>query len=258
LTTTLEGRVALVTGGGRGIGRGIALCLARGGADVAINYRANEAAARATQQEVEGLGRRANCYQCDVSESYEAVQAMVDQVALDFGRLDILVNNAGMDLPQRRPVGEADMPELHAIVAANFYSAYSCTTAAIPHLRRQPRGDIVFISSTLAGDCLPGRAPYSAAKAAVEALAMTVAREERASGIRSNVIRSGLVETDMGQRVAQRRGVEMKDLAELAPFGRLGQPEDIGSVVAFLCSQGGEYMTGATLLVSGGVADWLP
>lgn len=258
MTNTPEGRVALVTGGGRGIGRGVALSLARDGVDIAINYRANQVAAQATRQEVERLGRQARCYPCDVSGSYEAVQAMVQQVVQDFGRLDILINNAGMDLPQRRPVGDADMPELHTMVAANFYSAYSCTTAALPYLRKQPRGDIVFISSNLVGDCLPGRAPYSAAKAAMEALAMTVAREERANGIRVNVIRSGLVETDMGRRVAERRGVEMKDLAALAPFGRVGQPEDIGNTAAFLCSQGGAYITGATLLVSGGVADWLP
>ncbi len=256
--STPEHRVALITGGGRGIGRGIALCLARDGVDVAINYRANQAAAHATQQDILRLGRRARCYACDVAESPDAVQAMVDQVAREFGRLDILVNNAGIDMPQRRAVSDTSFPELHAMFATNLFSAFYCTAAAIPHLRKQARGDILFISSTLAGDHLAGRAPYSASKAALEALARTVSKEERANGIRANVIRSGVVETDMGRRVAERRGVSIRELGALAPFGRMEQPEDIGNAAAFLCSHGGEYITGATLLVSGGVNDWLP
>jgi NAD(P)-dependent dehydrogenase (short-subunit alcohol dehydrogenase family) len=257
--STLDGRVALITGGSRGIGRATSLCLAQEGADVAINYRSDEAAARATQQQVEALGRRARLYPCDVSQSYDAVKAMADQVVRDFGHMDILVNNAGVDMLQRQAVCDTDIAVLHRIFNTNLFGAYYCTKAAIPHLRQGRRGDIIFISSEMLERIPPNRAAYAASKAALETLATSVSKEERANGIRANVIRSSVVETEMGKRVFQRRGFsDMKDVYARAPFGRVAQPEDIGNLVAFLCSQRGEHITGATILAGGGILDWLP
>ncbi len=250
---SLAGRVALVTGGSRGIGRGVALCLARDGATIAINYRKDEEAAKETQRELEGMGRAARTYACDLTSDYETVKAMVDRVASDFGRLDIGVNNAG--IASRGNSGfDTEIAELQRVMNIHFYGAYYCSKAALPHLRKQARGDIVFISSTGADRPRANGAPYTAAKRAMEALAITLSLEEQRHGIRVNVVRPGLVETDMGRRLMRATGgvQDLKDLYETYPFGRVCQPEDIGGAVAYLCSQQAAYVSGATITVAGG------
>lgn len=250
---SLAGRVALVTGGSRGIGRGIAVCLARDGADIAINYRKDEEAAKETQRELAGMGCAARTYSCDLASDYETVKAMVDRVASDFGRLDIVVNNAGI-ASRGNSVFDTEIAELQRVMNIHFYGAYYCSKAALPHLRKQGRGDIVFISSTGADRPRANGAPYTAAKRAMEALAITLSLEEQHHGIRVNVVRPGLVETDMGRRLMRATGgvQDLKDLYETYPFGRVCQPEDIGGAVAYLCSQQAEYVSGATITVAGG------
>jgi 3-oxoacyl-[acyl-carrier protein] reductase len=251
----LAGRVALVTGGNRGIGRGIALCLAREGADVAINYRRDQAAAEETVAAIRTLGRRAGAYQADVS-AWEACQGLVEQVLRDFGAIDILVNNAGI-ASRGLSVADTDPAEMERVVRTHLFSAFYLSKLVLPAMRRQPRGDIIMISSSVTQTLAANGAPYNMAKAALEALAKTLAKEERRHGIRVNVVAPGLVETEMGRRLA-RAVTGVQDIHELdaeSPFGFVCQPEDIGNAVAFLCSERGRYITHQVLYVDGGAFD---
>lgn len=254
----LAGRVALVTGGNRGIGAGISRVLARHGCAVAINYRADRASAEKTLAGIEADGGRARIYGCDIGAAFEPVRDMAERIAVDFGKLDILVSNAGINIPALGSA-EMDLGQMRQVMDANFYGALHAMKAATPHLRRAGRGDAVFISSVSAINLPALRMPYGASKAALEALAITYSKEEVEHGIRANIIRPGLIETEMGEKVVRRRGLQNIEQARaIAPFGRLCQPEDIGEAVAFLCSAAGGYLTGSVMTVDGGGLDWLP
>ncbi|MEK7214648.1 MAG: SDR family oxidoreductase, partial [Chloroflexota bacterium] len=197
-------------------------------------------------------------FPADVSEGYAEVQRMVDAVASAFGRLDILVNNAGQRSPQDS-VADSNPEDMRRLLNTHFFGSYYCTKAAIPHLRRRERGDILFISSAATAQRPANRAPYVVAKSAVEAFADVVAKEERPNGIRVNTILAGIVETEWGEMIFRERGYDdVAAVYEYAPFGRLCRPEDIGNVIAFLCSDRGAYLTGAAIAVSGGPNDWMP
>lgn len=248
----LDGRVALVTGGGRGIGRAIALSLAEGGADVAVVYRRDEDSAAATVKDIEALGRRARAYAADVGVVAE-VEAMVAHVVADFGHVDILVNNAGV-ASRGRAVADTDADEVERLLRTHAVGAHSLCRAVLPSMRSRPRGDIVMISSVITRDVPPNGAPYAMAKAALEILAATLAKEERRHGIHVNVVAPGLVETDMGRRLAKATfGTDdMRALDAGFPFGRVCSPEDVAGVVRFLVSPAAGYMTGEVLRVDGG------
>lgn len=248
----LDGRVALITGGGRGIGRAIALALADGGADVAVVYRKDEESAAATVKEIEALGRRARAYAADVGSVAE-VEAMVAAVLDDFGAVDILVNNAGV-ASRGRAVADTDADEVEHLLRTHAVGAHILCRAVLPSMRTRPRGDIVMISSVITRDVPPNGAPYAMAKAALEILAATLAKEERHHGIHVNVVAPGLVETDMGRRLAKATfGTDdMRALDASFPFGRVCAPEDVASVVRFLVSPAAGYMTGEVLRVDGG------
>jgi NAD(P)-dependent dehydrogenase (short-subunit alcohol dehydrogenase family) len=248
----LDGRVALVTGGGRGIGRAIALALAEGGADVAVNYRRDEDSAAATVKEIEALGRRGRAYAADVG-SVPEVGAMVAAVVADFGFVDILVNNAGI-ASRGRAVADTDADEVERLLRTHAVAAHAACRAVLPSMRTRPRGDIVMISSLITKDAPANGAPYAMAKAALEILAATLAKEERRHGIHVNVVAPGLVATDMGRRLAKATfGTD--DIAALDarfPFGRVCTPEDVAGVVRFAVSPAAGYMTGQVLRVDGG------
>ena len=248
----LDGRVALITGGGRGIGRAIALALATEGADVAVVYRRDEESAAATVKEIEVLGRRARAYAADVGSVAE-VEAMVAAVLDDFGAVDILVNNAGV-ASRGRAVADTAADEVEHLLRTHAVGAHILCRAVLPSMRTRPRGDIVMISSTITRDVPPNGAPYAMAKAALEILAATLAKEERRHGIHVNVVAPGLVETDMGRRLAKATfGTDdMRALDASFPFGRVCSPEDVASVVRFLVSPAAGYMTGEVLRVDGG------
>lgn len=259
MSTDLAGRVALITGASKGIGAGIARMLAREGASIAINYNSDRSGASATRAEVEALGAKAAIYECDVGAGYEPVQAMVERAAADFGRLDILVGNSAYN-PPFFPVEQLPIEELHRTLNVNFFGAAYCAKAALPHLRKHGRSDIVFISSAMLRDTPPTRSAYCASKGALEAFAKVLSREERFNGIRVNVVQPGLVETlMMDNSIARARGLKsLKEAYAYSPFGRICQPDDIGRTVAFICSAGGDFITGSTLTVDGGGNDWLP
>lgn len=247
----LDQRVALVTGGSRGIGQGIALALARAGADVAINYRRDEAAAKATVVEIEALGRKALTYQADVTD-YDKVKEMVAKVLETLGKVDILVNNAGI-ISQGLPLADTEISEMHRVINTHLFGALHCIQAILPHMRQQARGDIILLSSITTILYLPGSGPYSIAKVALEALAKCLSKEEQKNNIRVNVIAPGIVETEMGRRLVKATmGVDIKEIYATSPFGRVVQPEDIGNLAAFLCSKEGEYISGQVIYVHGG------
>jgi NAD(P)-dependent dehydrogenase (short-subunit alcohol dehydrogenase family) len=248
----LEGRVALVTGGGRGIGKAIALGLAEDGADVAVNYRRDEASAQETVAEIEKLGRRARAYAASVDQ-FEQCEAMVNAAIADLGPVDILVNNAG-NASRGQTVADTDPAELDRVVRTHAFGAWSCSKLVLPLMRTQPRGDIVMISSAATLHMGANSAPYNMAKAALEALASTLAKEERRNGIHVNVVAPGLVDTEMGRRLVKgAMGVDdIHSMDERSPFGHVCTPEEVADAVRFVVSDHASYLTGQRIGVDGG------
>jgi 3-oxoacyl-[acyl-carrier protein] reductase len=248
----LDGRVALVTGGGRGIGRAVSLALAEDGADVAINFRRDEEAAADTVAEVEKLGRRAEKYQASV-DSWEEDEAMVDAALADFGAIDILVNNAGI-ASRGHSVVDTEPAEFERVWRTHTFGAFALSKLVLPTMREQPRGDIVMVSSNATVHLAGYSSPYNVAKAGLEALARTLAKEERRDNIHVNVVAPGLVETEMGRRLVKgAMGVEdIGTLHERSAFGHVCSPEEVADVVRFLVSDAAGYLTDQKLTVDGG------
>lgn len=246
------GRVALVTGGGRGIGRACALALAGAGCDVAVNYRRDAEAADQTVRDIEALGRRAVAYRASV-DVMEDDETMAQSVLDDFGVVDILVHSAGI-ASRGTSVVKTDPDELDRVLRTHTVGAHHLCRLLVPTMRKRPRGDVVFISSVAARHLAANGAPYNMAKAALEALALTLAKEELRHGIHVNVVAPGLVDTEMGRRLVKgAMGIEdISSLDATAPFGRVCTPEDVAGVVAFLCSEAAGYLTGQVISVDGG------
>ncbi|MCU1391948.1 MAG: Short-chain dehydrogenase/reductase [Ilumatobacteraceae bacterium] len=251
----LEGRVALVTGGGRGIGRSICELLAAQGAAVAVNYRRDHDAAADTVSMITEAGGRAVAYAASVDDA-DADAAMVAAVTSDLGPVDLLVLNAGI-ASRGLAVADTDPAEIVRVMATHAFSAHHVSRLVLPSMREQARGDIVMISSVATSMMAAYGAPYKMAKAALEALASTLAKEEQRHGIHVNVVAPGLVETDMGVRMARAMTGkrELDDLRSLdagSPFGRVCQPIDVANVVLWLCSEGAGYVTGQRIECDGG------
>jgi 3-oxoacyl-[acyl-carrier protein] reductase len=242
----LTGKVALVTGGGRGIGRGIALELAREGADLAINYRKDRDAACATAAEVRGLGRQADVIQADVGD-HEAVAAMFAHATARFGRLDVVVANSGV-ASRFQSVADLDPAEWRRVMSTDLDGAFYTARSAVPHLVAS-KGTLIFISSIGADAAAAGGAPYHCAKAGVNTLTKVLAKELASSGVRVNAIAPGLVRSDMGNRLLKFFGEE---LVKGIPLGRPGEPADVGRAAAFLASDDAAWITGKILRVDGG------
>jgi len=251
---SLAGRVALVTGGGRGIGRAITIALAEDGADVAVSYRRDAAAAEETAAAVRALGRRAFAFAAPIDD-YAASERLVAAVAGELGPIDVLVHNAGI-ASRGQTVAETDPLELERVVRVHALGPHVLTRLVLPGMRGRPRGDVVFVSSIATLFYPPNGAPYNMGKAAMEALAFTLAKEERRHGIHVNVVAPGLVETEMGRRLVRAtRGVgDLRELDRHMPFGRVCQPEDVANVVRFLVSERAGYLTGERIYVHGGGA----
>lgn len=242
----LAGKVALVTGGGRGIGRGIALELAREGADLAINYRRDRDSAEATARDIQSLGRQAHVIAADVGDN-EAVMAMVASVIGRFGRIDVAIANSGV-ASRFQSVAELDPAEWRRVMSTDLDGAFYTARAVAAHLVAS-KGALVFISSIGADAAAAGGAPYHCAKAGVNTLAKVLAKELAPSGVRVNVIAPGLVRSDMGNRLLKVFG---DDLIKGIPLGRPGEPVDIGRAAVFLASDDASWITGKILRIDGG------
>jgi 3-oxoacyl-[acyl-carrier protein] reductase len=251
----LDGRVALVTGGGRGIGKGISELLAANGATVAVNYRRDREAAEQTVAGIHAAGGSAHAYEASVDDA-EADRLMVEAVVADFGAIDILVLNAGI-ASRGQAVADTDPAEMQRVIATHAFAAHHLSRLALPSMRGQGRGDIVMISSVATSHMAANGGPYNMAKAALEALALTLAKEERRNGIHVNIVAPGLVETEMGVRLARavtgkRDMPDLRSMDATSAFGRVCQPLDVANVVLWLCSGGAGYVTGQRIECDGG------
>ena len=243
----MQGRVALVTGGGRGIGRSIAARLARGGAKVAVSYRSNDEAAQETAKLVREAGAECEIFKGDVASS-EDVAALIKGVNEAFGPVEILVNNAGTtrdNIMMRMKDAEFD-----DVVATNLKGTYLCTRAALRGMVRARWGRIVNISSVVGLLGNAGQANYAASKAGIIGLTKSVAREVANRGITANAVAPGYVETELTGGLSDE--IKGRILGQV-PVGRFGEPEEIAEVVAFLVGDGAAYVTGQTIAVDGGM-----
>jgi 3-oxoacyl-[acyl-carrier protein] reductase len=245
----LEGRVALVTGGSRGIGRAIAVALGARGARVVVNYAADETAANETAAAVAAAGGAAVLRRFDVSDA-RAVDEAVKDVAATEGGLHILVNNAGIAV-NGLTLGAKDADWKRSL-DVNLSGAFYCTRAALRSLMKaKEAGRIINITSITAETGSAGQAPYVAAKAGLIGLTKTWAREYASRGLTVNAVSPGFIETDMTAKdlPAERR----EELVKSIPLARIGRPEDVAAAVAFLASPAASYITGEVLRVNGGL-----
>jgi NAD(P)-dependent dehydrogenase (short-subunit alcohol dehydrogenase family) len=249
---TLAGRVALVSGGGRGIGRAISLGLAADGAAVAVNYRRDEDSARATVDSITSAGGRAAAFAASIDQ-YDADAEMVAAVREQLGPVDLLVNNAGV-ASRGLTVADTDRSEPDRLWRTHVFGAWALSKLVLPDMRTAARGDIVMISSAAVLYMAPFSAPYNMAKAGLEALAVTLAKEERSHGIHVNIVAPGLVDTDMGRRLVKgASGVEdIRTLDTRSAFGHVCSPEEVAQVVRFVVSDSASYVTGQRIGVDGG------
>ena len=248
-----EPRVALVTGGGRGIGAAISLALAGDGMDVAINYRRDEESARQVASLIEAMGRRAAVYPASVDD-YAADRRMVDAVLADFGYVATFVHSAGI-ASRGQPVVDTDPAEIERVWRTHAFGAFAICQMVVPSMRTRPRGDVVLISSAATKAMGGYSSPYNMAKASMEALAHTLAKEELAHGIHVNIVAPGLVDTDMGRRLAKAvmgAGDDIHSIDGRMPFGHVCSPEEVADVVAWVVSDAARYVNNQTIGVDGG------
>ncbi|MCY3756897.1 MAG: 3-oxoacyl-ACP reductase FabG [Acidobacteria bacterium] len=251
----LEGKVALVTGASRGIGKAIALAFAGEGAAVAVNYAANRRLAEEVCEAIASAGGRALCVQADVGVA-EQVDSMVRQVVEEYGRIDVLVNNAG--LLNQEPSLEATGEGFDRMVDVNIKGVIRCAAAVAEGMKQRGRGRIINVSSIAAlGTSMPGVTGYAMTKAAVNMFNRRLARELGSHNITVNAIAPGFILTDMSREGARASGTYVDGIADRTMLRRVGEPSDIAGVALFLASDDSSFMTGQVLTVDGGRIDYL-
>ena len=242
----LKGKVALVTGAAQGIGKAVALLLARNGADIIVSD-INLEKAEETAREVEGLGQQALAVKTNVAEAND-VEKMVQTALERFGRIDILINNAG--ITRDKLLLRMSDEDWDAVLGVNLRGTFLCTRAVIRPMAKQKSGKIVNIASVVGTMGNAGQANYGASKAGVIGFTKTVAREYAPRGINVNAIAPGYIETPMTEALPEKAKEELK---RMIPMDRLGKPEDVAEAVLFLVSEASTYITGQVLHVNGGI-----
>lgn len=245
MTKQLEGKVAIVTGASRGIGKATALALASQGAAVVVNYASSSGAADAVVAEITGMGGQAIAVNADVSQE-AAVEAMVAQTIAQFGRIDVLVNNAG--ITRDTLLLRMKLEDWQAVIDLNLTGVFLCTRAVSKVMLKQKSGRIINITSVAGQMGNPGQSNYSAAKAGVIGFTRTVARELASRGITVNAVAPGFIATDMTD------GLAAEPILAMIPLNRYGQPEDIAGMIEFLAATpAAGYITGQVFNVDGGM-----
>lgn len=243
----LNGKTALITGASRGIGRQIALQMAKNGANIAIVYAGNEALALEVCREAEALGVKAQAYACDIA-SFEATKAMTDRVLVDFGRVDVLVNNAGITADKL--ILQMSPDDFDKVIQVNLTGAFYMIKHLYRHFAKQRSGRIINITSVSGLFGNAGQANYASAKAGLIALTKTTARELAGRGITANAIAPGFIQTDMTDAMPE--GIREKAL-ENVPLRRIGKADEVASLAVFLSSDNAAYITGEVIRVDGGM-----
>ena len=244
----LDGKIALVTGSSQGIGPSIAKVMARQGADVVINYRQRVDLAEQVAKEVRALGRRSMVIQADVTDR-EQVRKMVDTIVKEWGRLDILVTNVGHAYYHH--IEGMEPEQWYQTVDENLTSQIYCIQAALPHMLKQGGGRVVALSSISGQRGSPsGDVSYSACKAGILAMVKTLACQYAIQNIAFNVVQPGIIDAGLTNNMSAERRAQT---IETIPMRRMGQPDEIGEVVAFLVSERASYVTGQAIAVNGGL-----
>jgi 3-oxoacyl-[acyl-carrier protein] reductase len=242
----LTGRVALVTGAAQGIGKAVALLLARNGADIVVSD-INLEKAEETANEIRSIGQKAMAVRVDVA-NWNDVERMVEVILEKFAKIDILVNNAG--ITRDKLILRMTEEDWDAVLNVNLKGTFHCTKAVVRYMAKQRSGKIVNIASVVGEMGNAGQANYSASKAGVIGLTKTIAREFAQRGININAIAPGYIETPMTEVLPEKAKEELK---KLIPMERLGKPEDVAEAVLFLVSEESNYITGQVLNVNGGI-----
>jgi len=250
VASKLEGKVAVVTGGDQGIGRGIAIRLAQDGSDVALCYRKNAEGAQEVVGEIQRLGRKAMAIQADVSQVADG-QRFVKEAVANFGRMDVLVNNAGLE--RHADFWDVTESDFDTVLSVNLKGVFFVTQAAVRYWRENKRpGKIINISSVHEELPFPHFSSYCASKGGVKMLTRTLAVELGPLGITINSIAPGAIETPINTKLLQ-DPPKLKALLQNIPLGRLGKPEDVAGLASFLASSDADYVTGSTYFVDGGL-----
>jgi NAD(P)-dependent dehydrogenase (short-subunit alcohol dehydrogenase family) len=244
----LDGKVALVTGGARGLGRVIADALASAGADVAITARQAESAHRAAEVIATSSTRKAIGLAADVTQR-ASVEAMIVQVLDTLGRLDILVNNAGVNI--RGPIEELSEDDWDSVIDTNLKGPWLCCRAIAPVMKRQKSGRVINVSSMLGEISMPGRSPYASSKGGLTLLTKTLALEWAKDGINVNALCPGPFATEINTPLLNDPAARAQIEANV-PLARWGDPVELGPAAVFLASEASSFMTGATLFIDGG------
>lgn len=247
LKVDLSGKVAIVTGASRGIGRAIALALARDGADILVNARSNIGEARKVAGKIESMGRRVLVILADVSNK-EDVDNMVKKTIEVFGKIDILVNNAGV-VGSTVPIQELKEEDWDRIISVDLKGTFLCCKAVVPHMINRRSGKIVNISSIAGKEGNANMTAYSAAKAGIIGFTKALSEEVARYGIRVNCVCPALIETELAERMDKQQAEYLKSKI---PLGRLGKPEEVAELVKFLVSDASDFIAGQAYNIDGG------